>query len=196
MRIGYARVSTQDQNLSLQLDALTGAGCKAIFQEKVSGKTKERPELIKCFQKLNSGDELVVWKLDRLGRSLKDLIELVDQLNGKGIIFISLQDSINTSTPTGRFTFNLFAFLAEFERDIIKERTAAGVAAARARGRSGERPKGLSKSALSKAKSAKVLYEKGEQTVEEIAKSMSISVATAYRYIAFITREEANKTAK
>ena len=184
MRIGYARVSTVDQNLELQIDALKSAGCEMIFTEKISGKSKDnRPELTNMFSKLRSGDTVIVWKLDRLGRSLANLINLVEELNKLGVHFMSLNDNIDTQTATGRFTFNVFASLAEFEREIIEERTKAGLIAARARGRLGGRPKGLSKSAMHKAKAVKALYEKGEQTVEEIALSLGLSRATCYRYL-------------
>ena len=145
MKIGYARVSSLDQNLDLQMDALKNAGCEVIYQEKVSGKNIERPELNKLFAKLRAEDTVIVWKLDRLGRSLRDLIDLVAEMQKLEVNFVSVQDSINTATATGRFTFNIFASLAEFEREIISERTKAGLASARARGRKGGRPKGLSK---------------------------------------------------
>jgi DNA invertase Pin-like site-specific DNA recombinase len=184
MRIGYARVSTLDQNLELQIDALKGAGCEMIFAEKISGKSRdERPELKNMFSKLRKGDTVIVWKLDRLGRSLVDLISLISEMNNIGVHFFSIQDQINTQTATGRFTFNIFASLAEFEREIIRERTRAGINAARARGRMGGRPKGVSQNAINKAKAVKVLYEKREQTVEEIAASLGISRATCYRYL-------------
>ena len=118
MKIGYARVSTQDQKLELQLDALAHYGCEQIFKEKKSGKSKDRPELERMISQLRSGDTVVVWKLDRLGRSLKDLIELVSDFKERGVEFVSLQDGINTTTPTGKFTFNIFASLAEFEREM------------------------------------------------------------------------------
>jgi DNA invertase Pin-like site-specific DNA recombinase len=133
MRIGYARVSTLDQNLDLQLDALKLSGCEEISEEKVCAGSKERPQLSKLFSILRKGDSIVVWKLDRLGRSLRDLIDLISKMKDLGVTFISIQDSIDTSTATGRFTFNIFASLAEFERGIISERTKAGLAAARAR---------------------------------------------------------------
>jgi DNA invertase Pin-like site-specific DNA recombinase len=183
MKIGYARVSTQDQKLELQTDELKNFGCDMIFKEKVSGKNKIRPELNKMIEQLRHGDIVVVWKLDRLGRSLKDLIELVSSFREKGVEFVSLKDGIDTSTPTGRFTFNIFASLAEFEREIIRERTKAGLEAAKARGRKGGKPKGLSKEALVKAKSAKILFDSGEKTVQDIADSLGISRATCYRYI-------------
>ena len=156
MRIGYARVSTLDQNLELQIDALKNAGCERIFTEKISGKSKDdRPELNNMFSKLREGDTVIVWKLDRLGRSLTNLIDLISELNKHGVHFLSLNDNINTQTATGRFTFNIFASLAEFEREIIRERTKAGLNATRARGRMGGRTKGLSKSSMSKAKAVK-----------------------------------------
>ena len=145
MKIGYARVSTFDQNLNLQLDALRNSGCEQIFEEKISAVAKERPQLTILFSKLRKGDSVVVWKLDRLGRSLKDLIDLITKMKNLGVTFVSIQDGIDTSTATGRFTFNIFASLAEFEREIISERTKAGLAAARARGRKGGRPPGFSK---------------------------------------------------
>jgi len=183
MKIGYARVSTQDQRLQLQLDALTHHGCGQIYKEKKSGKTRERPELEKMISQLRSGDTVVVWKLDRLGRSLKDLIELVAEFQERGVEFVSLQDGINTATPTGRFTFNVFASLSEFEREIIRERTKAGLDAARARGRKGGRPAGLSETAMGKARSARILFDSGTKTVEEIAAILGIGRATCYRYL-------------
>lgn len=184
MRIGYARVSTSDQSLELQVDALNDVGCETIFTEKVSGKSKDdRPELKKMFSRLRKGDTVVVWRLDRLGRSLVDLISLISEMNTIGVDFFSIHDNINTRTSVGRFTFNIFACLAEFEREIIRERTQAGLVAARARGRVGGRPKGLSQAAINKARIVKTLYEKREQTVEEIAVSMGISKSTCYRYL-------------
>jgi DNA invertase Pin-like site-specific DNA recombinase len=183
MRIGYARVSTQDQKLELQLDALTHHGCEVVFKEKKSGKSKDRPELEKLISQLRAGDTVVVWKLDRLGRSLRDLIDLVAEFQKKGVDFVSLQDGINTATSTGRFTFNIFASLAEFEREIIRERTKAGLDSAKARGRRGGRPQGLSKAALEKATSARILFETGAKSVEEIAKILDIGRATCYRYL-------------
>lgn len=184
MNIGYARVSTQDQNLDLQTDALTKAGCELIYKEKISGKSKERPELIKLFEKLRKGDTVVVWKLDRLGRSLRDLIDLVTKMQEMEVSFLSIQDGINTNTATGRFTFNIFASLAEFEREIISERTKAGLNSARARGRKGGRPAGYSKDTISKIKAVKVLYDAANSpSVQEIADSLKISRATCYRYL-------------
>lgn len=156
MKIGYARVSTQDQQLHLQVDALQAIGCKDIVLEKASS-SKERPKLQELLTRLRAGDTLVVWKLDRLGRSLKDLVTLVTVFQEKGIHFVSLHDHLDTTSAQGRLMFNLFASLAEFERDIIQERTKAGLMAARARGRQGGRPRGLSKGALSKAQAARTL---------------------------------------
>ncbi|WP_162055949.1 recombinase family protein [Pontibacter pamirensis] len=196
MKIGYARVSTQDQKLELQLDALTQHGCGQIFREKKSGKSKERPELKKMISQLRAGDTVVVWKLDRLGRSLRDLIDLVAEFKERGVEFVSLQDGINTATPTGRFTFNIFASLAEFEREIIRERTKAGLDSAKARGKKGGRPVGLSKAAMEKAKSARILFDSGTKTVEEIAKILGIGRATCYRYIGHITGTDENAKVK
>lgn len=184
MNIGYARVSTQDQNLDLQTDALTKAGCELIFKEKVSGKSKERPELLRLFEKLRKGDTVVVWKLDRLGRSLRDLIDLVKKMQEMEVNFLSIQDGINTNTATGRFTFNIFASLAEFEREIISERTKAGLNSARARGRKGGRPAGYSQETIKKIKAVKILYDAANSpSVQEIADNFKISRATCYRYL-------------
>ena len=146
MRIGYARVSTQDQNAELQTDALRASGCEQIHQEKASGKSRDRPELERCLQTLRTGDTLVVWRLDRLGRSLKDLVEIVQALQDRGIGFQSLTESLDTTNAGGRLVFHIFGALAEFERNLIRERTIAGLAAARARGRRGGRREKLSRS--------------------------------------------------
>lgn len=151
MRIGYARVSTQDQKPELQLDALAAAGCEQVFQEKMSGKVRERPQLEACLRTLRKGDTLVVWRLDRLGRSLKDLVEIVYGLEGRGIGFQSLTESIDTTTAGGRLVFHVFGALAEFEHNLIRDRTVAGLAAARARGRVGGRRLKLSKADVRKA---------------------------------------------
>ena len=183
MKIGYARVSTKDQNLSLQIDALEKEGCQIIFEEKISGAKAERPELQKMMEQLRVGDAIVVWKLDRLGRSLRDLVNLVSEIQDKGAGLKSLHDSIDTTTPQGKLTFHLFAALAEFERDIIRERTKAGLEAARARGRKGGRPKGLSKKATDKAIIAKTLYERKEMTVSQICRYLGIAKSTLYNYL-------------
>lgn len=183
--IGYARVSTKEQNLDLQLDALNKRGCTRIFEEKQSG-VKERPELEKALSYLRKGDVFVIWKLDRLGRTLKELIFTVDSLQKKGISFISLQDGIDTTNAHGRLQFGIFASLAEYEREIIIERTKAGLQAARERGRIGGRPRGLSDAAKKKAKSAKRLYIDKELSVKEICETLQIgSKATLYRYLKY-----------
>ncbi len=182
MLFGYARVSTQDQNLNLQLDDLRKAGCQKIFQEKVSS-AKDRPQLQKLLETLREGDTLIVWKLDRLGRSLKELITLVNDFQQKGIGFRSLNDAIDTTTAQGRLVFNIFASLAEFERDLIRERTRAGLSAARARGRQGGKPKGLTKEAQAKAAAVKTLYAGKDKTVAEIGQLLNLSRATVYRYL-------------
>jgi len=183
MNIGYARVSTKEQNLDLQKDALAKAGCIEIFEEKVSGAGKERPQLEKLVEQLRVGDILTVWKLDRLGRSIKDLIQLVNKIQDKGAELKSLNDHIDTTTPHGKLTFHMFAALAEFEKDIIRERTLAGLATARARGRVGGRPKGLSQKAEHIAIIAQRLYEEGQKTITEICDELSISRATLYNYL-------------
>ena len=144
MIIGYARVSTHDQNLDSQLDALQKADCEQIFQEKITGKIKDRPELISCLKALRKGDVLIVWKLDRLARSLKDLVEIITDLNQREIGFKSLTEAIDTTSATGRLVFHIFGALAEFEHSLIRERTIAGLDAARARGRKGGRKPSMS----------------------------------------------------
>ena len=151
MRIGYARVSTQDQNPLMQIDALQGAGCEEIFQEKISGKVKDRLELEQCLRTLRKGDVLIVWRLDRLGRSLKDLVGIISSLEDRGIGFQSLTESIDTTSAGGKLIFHIFGALAEFEHTLIRERTKAGLAAARARGRKGGRKPSMSKDDVKKA---------------------------------------------
>lgn len=182
MKIGYARVSTKDQNLALQKDALEKEGCERIFEEKISGKKANRPELQKLLEQLRAGDVVIIWKLDRLGRSLRDLVDLVQQIQEKGAGLKSLHDHIDTTTPQGKLTFHLFAALAEFERDIISERTKAGLASARARGRKGGRPKGLSRKAKDKAMIAATLYKQGKP-VQEICEHLGFTKSTLYRYL-------------
>jgi DNA invertase Pin-like site-specific DNA recombinase len=183
MHIGYARVSTREQTLDLQTDALERAGCETVFHEIASGAKTQRKALERLLDQVRQGDVVVIWKLDRLGRSLKHLVEVVTTLMEKGVGLKSLQDPIDTTTAQGRLIFNIFASLAEFERDLIKERTQAGLAAARARGRMGGRPKGLSADAMKKAISAEALYAKGELSVNDIAKHLNISKATLYSYL-------------
>ncbi|MVM33722.1 resolvase [Spirosoma sp. HMF4905] len=183
MKIGYARVSTQDQNLSLQLDALKASGCEKIFQEKASGAKVERTELQKLLEHVREGDTVVIWKLDRLGRSLPHLVELVSTLESRGIGLISLNDPIDTTTAQGRLVFRIFASLAEFEREVIKERTQAGLASARRRGQQLGRKKGLSKEAENKSRIAESLYKEKKLSVNEIAKQLGIAKPTLYVYL-------------
>ena len=183
MLIGYARVSTKDQNLELQWDALTKAGCEMIFQEKASGVKADRPELEKMMSQLRKGDVVCIYKLDRLGRSLKNLLELVAEFEKRGVGLRSLTDSIDTTTPQGRLVLNIFASLAEFERDLIRERTKAGLEAARARGRKGGRRSGLSPEAQKKAMLAEMYYKEEKLGVDEIAKTVGISKMTLYKYL-------------
>src|SRR5437764_6988199 len=153
MRIGYARVSTLDQNLDLQEDALKAAGCEKIYTDKAGGTRAERPGLERALADLRPGDQLVVWKLDRLGRSLKHLIETVNDLRDRGVGFQSVQEAIDTTTSGGKLIFHVFGALAEFERDLIRERTRAGLQAARARGRQGGRPRSLDETTRAQARS-------------------------------------------
>jgi DNA invertase Pin-like site-specific DNA recombinase len=185
MKIGYARVSTRDQVLNLQTDALKKAGCDKIYMETASGARTDRPILNEMLREVRAGDVIVIWKLDRLGRSLSHLVELVSSLNQKEVGLVSLNDPVDTTTPQGRLIFNVFASLAEFERDIIRERTHAGLAAARARGRLGGRPKGLSPSAETTAYAAVTLYKEGSLSVTEICRKLSISRSTLYQYLRF-----------
>jgi DNA invertase Pin-like site-specific DNA recombinase len=180
MNIGYARVSTQDQNLDLQLDALTAAGCERLFQDTASGAKAVRAGLEDALDHVRAGDTLVVWRLDRLGRSLPDLINTVSQLEARGAGFKSLTESIDTTTTGGKLVFHIFSALAEFERTLIRERTQAGLAAARARGRQGGRPR-----KLDEAKTALLykLYDEREKTVREICGLLGISKPTLYDYL-------------
>ncbi len=183
MQIGYARVSTKEQSFDLQIDALRKAGCKKIYQEVVSGAKAERPVLDDLLQELRAGDVLVIWKLDRLGRSIRHLVELAGTLLEQDVGLKSLNDPIDTTTPQGRLVFNLFASLAEFERDLVRERTQAGLAAARARGRKGGRPKGLPRQAERTACAAETLYREQRLSVREIAEELGISKTTLYEYL-------------
>src|SRR5437588_9147409 len=180
MLIGYARVSTQDQTLNLQKDALEKLGCNKIFTDTASGAKAERIGLDEALEFLREGDTLVVWRLDRLGRSLKHLIETITILNNRKIGFKSIQENIDTTTSGEKLVFHIFGALAEFERDIIRERTQAGLQAARARGRKGGRPKSLTGK---KTAMAQALYNDKNNTVDEICKTLNISRATLYRYI-------------
>ena len=177
--IGYARVSTQDQNLDLQTEALTKAGCKRIFNDKISGSRAERPGLTKALEMLREGDTLIVWKLDRLGRSVKNLVDLVGELHKQGIQFKSLTDAIDTGTPSGRFFFHVMASLAEMERELTVERTRAGLEVARPLGRKGGRKRQMTDS---KIESAKKLLASGIPP-RDVATNLGISVPTLYRWI-------------
>ena len=179
MLIGYARVSTQDQNLDLQTEALTKAGCKRIFNDKISGSRAERPGLTKALEMLREGDTLIVWKLDRLGRSVKNLVDLVGELHKQGIQFKSLTDAIDTGTPSGRFFFHVMATLAEMERELIVERTRAGLDVARQLGRKGGRKPKMTDS---KIESAKKLLASGVPP-KDVAKNLGVSVPTLYRWV-------------
>src|SRR5713226_4562815 len=180
MLIGYARVSTQDQTLNLQKDALEKRGCSKIFTDTASGAVTERKGLDEAIEYVREGDTLVVWRLDRLGRSLKHLIETITQLNNRNIGFKSLTENIDTTTSGGKLIFHIFGALAEFERDIIRERTNAGLTAARARGRLGGRPKALNSK---KASIAQALYNDRNNAIADICKTLNISRSTLYRYV-------------
>ncbi len=178
MLIGYARVSTGDQNLDLQKNALVRAECELIFEDTASGKNAKRPGLRKAIRRLRPGDSLVVWKLDRLGRSVRDLITLVSELQERGIHFRSLTDSIDTSTPAGRFFFHVMSALAEMERELIVERTRAGLAAAREQGRIGGRRRVMTEEVVERCRR---MFENGA-TRQQIADVIGVGVKTIYKY--------------
>ena len=182
MKIGYARVSTLDQNLTLQIDALQKAGCEKIYQEKISGSKIDRPELQKLLEHVRPGDAVVIWKLDRLGRSLQHLIELVGEMEKREVGLISLSDPVDTTTAQGRLVFRIFACLAEFERELIRERTMAGVVAAKVKGVTLGRPSGLSEEAKRQARVVESLY-KDEISVAEISRQLKLSRGTVYTYL-------------
>lgn len=180
MLVGYARVSTEDQNLDLQLDALQQAGCEKVFRDEMSGAKTERPGLSAALAFVRSGDTLVVWRLDRLGRSLKDLIARVEELQQRGVAFRSLHENIDTGSPSGKLQFHIFSALAEFERDLIRERTLAGLKAARARGKFGGRKRSMTPE---KVKLAARLMQDPAVSVAEICRTLRVSRATLYRYV-------------
>ena len=180
MLIGYARVSTEDQCLTLQIDALEEAGCDRVFQDQVSGIVSSRPNLNQALNFARPGDTLVVWRLDRLSRSLRDLIEAVTLLEFRGVQLKSLHESIDTASSSGKLIFHLFGALAEFERNLIKERTLAGLQAARARGRKGGRPPSLNSE---KQELAAKLYSEKNHSVNQICQIMGISKPTLYKYV-------------
>lgn len=181
MLIGYARVSTDDQNLDLQHDALRLAGCEKIYEDRMSGAKAARPGLAMALEVARAGDVLTVWRLDRLGRSLHDLILLGRKLDELGIGLMSVQEKIDTSSSGGRLVFHMFGALAEFERNLVRERTQAGLNAARARGRKGGRPKVLEPA---KRQLAVKLYHEKQHTIREICRMMGISKPTLYNYLA------------
>ena len=186
MLIGYARVSTHEQILDLQLDALQKAGCNPdkTYTDKISTRKAERPRLQQALDQLREGDTFVVWRLDRLGRSLQELINLVNVIHAKGAGFQSLTEHMDTNTPGGKLVFHFFAALAEFERDIIQERTRAGLAAARARGRKGGRPPlDRDPAKRKKIEMAKALYADPSHSIEDICRTLHISRATLFRYV-------------
>jgi DNA invertase Pin-like site-specific DNA recombinase len=180
MKIGYARVSTTEQNLSLQTDALEQADCEKVFYDQISGAKTSRPGLDEALTYLRQGDVLVVWRLDRLGRSLKHLIESVNSLEEQGIGLQSLQESIDTTTSGGKLIFHIFSALAEFERNLIRERTQAGLVAARARGRIGGRPKLLN---AKKKEWLYRLYDEKKHSIQEICELAGMSKSTLYAYL-------------
>lgn len=178
--LGYARVSTVDQDPQLQLNALAAAGCDRIWTDYASGSLASRPQLDQAVDHLRAGDTLVVWKLDRLGRSIRHLIEMAAMLEARGVDLRSLTEGIDTTTPAGRLYFNVMAAVAEFERDLLRERTHAGLAAARAKGRRGGRPPVMTASKLARARA---LLNAGELTTEEVARAIGVGRTTLYRHL-------------
>ncbi len=180
MLVGYARVSTLEQTLDLQRDALDRAGCERVFTDTISGSKVERPGLEQALHFMRSGDTLVVWRLDRLGRSLQHLIETVGRLQERGIGFRSITESIDTTSSGGKLIFHVFGALAEFERELIRERTRAGLEAARARGRQGGGPRSLDPR---KVAMARALHSDKSNSIEDICKTLRVSRSTLYRYL-------------
>ena len=179
-RLGYARVSTDDQNLDLQRDALQRAGCHRVYEERASGKSADRPQLDECLADLRPGDTLIVWRLDRLGRSLPDLVRIVGDLEQRGVGFESLAEHIETSSATGKLVFHVFAALAEFERNLIRERTRAGLDAARARGRTGGRKPKIGDK---ERREIQALYDAKTVPVSDIARRYGVSRTTLYKHL-------------
>jgi DNA invertase Pin-like site-specific DNA recombinase len=180
MLLGYARVSTDQQDHALQLDALRVAGCDKLFVETASGTRTDRPELAKALEQARQGDMLVVWRLDRLARSLRHLIDIADDLNRRGVALKSITESIDTTTPSGRFMFNILGALSSMEREIIVERTRAGLIAAAARGRRGGRPAALD---ASKIRAAKAMLASGNMSAIEVAQQLGCAPSTLYRHV-------------
>jgi DNA invertase Pin-like site-specific DNA recombinase len=191
LKVGYSRVSTPDQDLTPQTDALSRAGCEKLFTDTASGKNTDRPGLRECLSYLRAGDLMVVWKLDRLGRSLKDLIALMGELEARQIQFSSLTEGIDTSTPGGRFFFHVLGAFAEMERALIRERTRAGLNAARARGRKGGRPRKLT---LAQARAARLIFDEGA-TVHQLERQFGVKAATLYRYWSLLKKSPQEETA-
>lgn len=181
MLIGYARISTAEQSMDLQIDAIKSAGCEKLFSDTVSGSKARRPGLDEALGFVREGDTLVVWKLDRLGRSLTHLVQLMETLQKRGVSFKSLSDGIDTTTPMGKMTFGIFGSLSEFELSLLRERTLAGLKAARARGRNGGRKKSLNREQIA---TMLTLYESGKHSVVDICKQMQISRKSFYNYLA------------
>ncbi|RQZ60257.1 recombinase family protein [Burkholderia sp. Bp9004] len=175
--LGYARVSTFEQTLDLQRDALQAAGACSIYEDKASGKTADRPELAHCLKALRDGDALIVWRLDRLGRNLQDLIRIVNDLEGRGVALKSLKESVDTDVPAGKLVFHMFGALAEFERELVRERTMAGLEAAKARGRSGGRPHVLDSK---QRKAALAMMKNRDMSVAEISRQFRVSRSMLY----------------
>ena len=180
MRIGYARVSTGEQKMDLQLDALEDAGCERIYNEKTSEAAKSRPDLERCLDSLRDGDTLVAWRLDRFGRSLKDLVSKMEALEERGVDFVSLTEGIDTTTAQGKLTFHIFGALAEFERELGRERTMAGLRAARERGRVGGRPRALSEEDIPELQA---LMKDPDVSTQQICDRFGVSKVTLYRYV-------------
>ncbi|MHB8574024.1 MAG: recombinase family protein [Dehalococcoidia bacterium] len=183
MQIGYARISTGEQTLDPQLDALKAAGCGKLFTDTASGAKTERPGLKQALEQLREGDTLVVWRLDRLGRSLRHLIDTLTALDQRGMGFKSLTESIDTTTPGGKLIFHIFDALAVFERDLIRERANAGLAAARARGRTGGRPKATAFRDAKQMELARTLFANKQNAIHDICKTLGVSRSTVYRYL-------------
>lgn len=182
MKIGYARVSTHEQNLALQIDALERHGCEIIYQESISGRKTDRPEFVAMMKSLRKGDTVIVWDISRLGRSVVDLTKIINTLKDREAVFVSIQNNVDTSTSMGLVQYNVFAALAEYEREMIRDRTLAGLAAARERGKFGGRPAGASASNKKKAKAMLTLIKSGT-SVTEAANTVGLSRASAYRYV-------------
>lgn len=180
MDVGYVRVSKREQNPELQRRELLAAGCERIFEERISSREEKRPELFAAFDYCREGDVLVVWRLDRLGRSIKELIELVNELEGRGVGFRSLRESLDTTSPGGRLVFHVFASIAEFERDVIRERTMAGLEAARARGRKGGRKPVMDERKIALA--SRLMGDR-EVSIPQVCEAMGVSSSTLYRYL-------------